>query len=72
MSGYHAAKKELQKVHDYLAELNLAAARSLEEGFEEMLTVNHLGLPELLRESLRSTNIIESCRSRCLIKSIGY
>ena len=44
--------------------LNPAAARSLAERFEETLTVHPLPSPEFLRQSLRSTNIIESCFSR--------
>jgi transposase-like protein len=40
--------------------LNPSAARSLEEGLEETLTIHRLGLPELLRRSLATTNIIES------------
>lgn len=59
-----AAYKELQKVHDWLASINQAAARSLEEGFEQTLTVNKLGLPAELRQLFGSTNMIESCFSR--------
>jgi len=43
-----------------LQEIAPTAARSLEEGLDETLTVHRLGLPPLLRTSLRSTNIIES------------
>ena len=39
------------------------AARSLEEGLEETLTVHRLGLPRLLRMSLRSTNLLESANN---------
>ena len=63
MTDYQEAKKQLYKVHDWLASINQAAARSLDEGFEEMLTVNRLGLPERLRRLFSSTNIIESCFS---------
>ena len=63
MTDYKEAKKQLQKVHDYLATINIAAAHSLEEGFEELLAVNRLALPESLRKVLCSTNIIESCFS---------
>ena len=58
------ARKELQKVHDWLATINLAAARSLEEGLEETLTVNQLQLPPMLRQIVCCTNIIESAFSR--------
>jgi len=60
MTDYEQAKKELYKVHDWLASVNQAAAKSLEEGFEETLTINRLGLPEQLRKLFSTTNIIES------------
>jgi putative transposase len=63
MMDYEEAKKELYKVHDWLASINQVAARSLEEGFEEKLTVNLLRLSEQLRRLFSSTNIIESCFS---------
>ena len=44
-------------------DLNPSAARSLEEGLEETLTVHRLRIPELLRETLASTNVIESAFS---------
>ena len=40
MTDYAEAKRALEKVYDCLATINIAAARSLEEGFEEPLTVN--------------------------------
>lgn len=60
MTDYAAARKELQKVHDWLATINIAAAQSLEEGLEETLTVNRLALPAELRRLFSSTNMIES------------
>ena len=63
MTDYQQARNELRKVHDWLASINQAAARSLEEGFEETLTVNRLKLPSSLRRLLASTNIIENCFS---------
>jgi len=63
MTDYQEARKQLYKVHDWLASINQAAARSLDEGFEETLTVNRLGLPEQLSRLFSSTNIIESCFS---------
>jgi putative transposase len=44
-------------------DLNPSAARSLEEGREETLTVHRLRVPEKLRASLASTNLIESAFS---------
>ncbi|MHC4521681.1 MAG: IS256 family transposase [Planctomycetota bacterium] len=63
MTDYAQARQELKKVQTWLASINQAAARSLEEGFEETLTVNRLHLPSQLRRLLASTNIIESCFS---------
>ena len=63
MTDYDEAKKELYKVHDWLASINQAAARSLEEGFDQSLTVNKLCLSEPLRRRFDNTNIIESCFS---------
>jgi putative transposase len=63
MKGLAEARKALQAVVEYLRGLNPAAAASLEEGFEETLTVHRLGVPERLRRTLRSTNPIESCFS---------
>jgi len=64
MTEYDKAYKELGKVHDWLASINQAAAASLEEGMEETLTINRLGLPPPLRRIFSSTNLIESCFSR--------
>jgi putative transposase len=64
MTEYQKAYQELRKVHDWLASINQAAAESLEEGMEETLTINRLGLPSPLRRLFSSTNIIESCFSR--------
>jgi putative transposase len=44
-------------------QLSTSAARSLEEGMEETLSVHKLQMPEMLRKSLASTNIIESAFS---------
>ncbi|HLJ18355.1 MAG TPA: hypothetical protein VKV15_27945 [Bryobacteraceae bacterium] len=51
------------KFHRELERINPSAARSLEEGMEETLTVHKLQMPEMLRKSLSSTNIIESAFS---------
>jgi hypothetical protein len=44
-------------------ELNPSAARSLEEGMEETLTVHRLCVPVKLRQTLASTHVIESAFS---------
>ena len=63
MTTYADAKEELKKIIQELKEVNESAARSLEEGLEETLTLHRLGVPASLRRSLRSTNLIESCFS---------
>ncbi len=54
------AKNALYKLHDELMEINPSAAASLAEGMEETLTVNELRLTPRLRQTLSSTNAIES------------
>jgi len=63
MTGYAEAKAELEKIFRQLERVNPSAARSLEEGLEETLTVHRLGVGALLRRSLSTTNPIESCLS---------
>jgi len=63
MTEYAAAKAELEKIFRQLERINPSAARSLEEGLEETLTVHRLGVGRLLRQTLASTNPIESCFS---------
>lgn len=63
MSEYADAKRALQHLHRELMELNPSAARSLEEGMEETLTVHRLRVPMQLRRTLASTNVIESAFS---------
>ncbi|MGH9785728.1 MAG: IS256 family transposase [Terriglobia bacterium] len=58
--SYSAAKKALGQIHRELMEVNPSAARSLEEGLEETLTLHRLAVPA----ELRSTNSIESAFSR--------
>ena len=60
---YAAAKQALTRLVRELMDLNPSAARSLEEGLEETLTVHRLGVPEQLRRTLSSTNVIESAFS---------
>lgn len=60
---YADARRALDQIHRELDRINPSAARSLEEGMEETLTVHKLRVPELLRKSLASTNLIESAFS---------
>jgi len=63
MSDYAAAENELRKVQAWLGTINEAAAKSLAEGFDELLTMNRLQLPEMLSKHLDNTNLIENCFS---------
>ena len=63
LPDYDAAKKALDGLHRELMDLNPSAARSLGEGLEETLTVHRLHVPEQLRKTLASTNLIESAFS---------
>jgi putative transposase len=63
LTGYEEAKRALQKLHRELMDLNPSAARSLEEGMEETLTVHKLRVPDQLRRTLCCTNVIESAFS---------
>jgi len=63
MREYAAAQRALEQLQGELDRINPSAARSLAEGMEETLTVHKLRVPELLRKSLASTNIIESAFS---------
>jgi transposase-like protein len=59
-----AALQELRATVKWLDAISPCAARSLEDGLEETLTLHRLGINELLRKSLSSTNLIESCFAR--------
>jgi putative transposase len=63
LTNYAEAKAELEKIFRHLERINPSAARSLEEGLEETLTVHRLNVGALLRRTLASTNPIESCLS---------
>ena len=59
-----AALKELRACVKWLDSISPSAARSLEEGLAETLTVTRLGLHESLIRTFSSTNLIESCFAR--------
>jgi hypothetical protein len=61
MNNYTGAKEALQKIFRQLERINPSAARSLEEGLEETLTVHPLGIGAVLRRKRATTNPIESC-----------
>jgi len=62
-TDYDQALKGLKTTARWLERLNPDAAASLREGMEEPLTVVRLGVPELLRRTLATTNPIESAFS---------
>ena len=58
------AFKELRGCVKWLEPISPTAARSLEEGLEETLTITRLGLHESLVRTFSATNLIESCFAR--------
>ena len=62
-TDHRQAVKSLGTTVAWLRRLNPDAAASLAEGLEETLTVVRLGVPELLRKTLSTTNPIESAFS---------
>lgn len=57
---YAGAKKALQRVRAELAPINASAVNSLDEGFEETLTLHRLGVFKELSRSFKTTNCIEN------------
>jgi transposase-like protein len=62
---YDTARSKLMNIVDKLEHRYPKAAASLLEGLEETLTVHRLKIPGLLRETLCSTNPMESANSAC-------
>ncbi len=60
MRDYTDARRALAAVVRDLGRINTQAAASLEEGFEETLTLHRLGVPPVVRVHLETTNLIES------------
>jgi transposase-like protein len=63
-SSYQRASDRLQKIRRELLNVSEKAASSLTEGLESTLTLHRLGITGGVRESLRTTNIIESTFAR--------
>ena len=59
-SSYAQAKVALKSIRTELSRINLSAVRSLDEGFEETLTLQKLGVFEQLSTSFKTTNVIEN------------
>ena len=62
---YEPAKKKLDELATSLENRYPKASASLLEGLEQTLTVHRLKIPGMLRETLSSTNPIESANSVC-------
>jgi transposase-like protein len=60
---YEEARAALMAVRAELKLINISAVKSLDEGFEETLTLQRLGLHGELKRSFRTTNMIESVMS---------
>lgn len=69
LGSYEDARKALLAIRRELLKINESAAGSLDEGFEETLTVQKLGLSQELRRSLKTTNCIESVLSQVAQKT---
>ena len=63
LRSFREAKAALLRIQHELNQVNPSAARSLEEGLEETLTLQRLNVPVDLWKTLRSTNVIESAFS---------
>jgi transposase-like protein len=57
---YAGAKKALQRVRSELTQINASAVSSLDEGFEETLTLHRLGVFKELGRSFKTTNCLEN------------
>jgi transposase-like protein len=58
--SYSEAKRSLDGIKKELKLMNVSSAKSLEEGLEETLTLQRLGLFEELGRSFKTTNCIEN------------
>jgi putative transposase len=59
-NSYEDARQMLLDFETWLRRINESAADSLMEAIEELLTLHRLKIPALLRQTLHSTNPIES------------
>ena len=60
MNTHKDAHEALTTLIREAGRVSIGAARSLEEGCEETLTLHRLSVPEVLRKSFSTTNLIES------------
>ena len=64
LDDYQQAKNQLMAIKNELSAINRSAARSLEEGFEETLTLKRLKLSFLFHRSFNTTNCIENLNAQ--------
>jgi transposase-like protein len=57
------ARKALESCRDELRNINVSAATSLEEGIEEYLTLQRLGISAVFHQTFSTTNCIENLNS---------
>lgn len=69
-TSYELARKSLMAIRQELREINGSAAASLDEGLEETLLLQRLGVAEILGQSFRTTNCIENV-NRSLERATG-
>ncbi len=62
--SYKEARESLIDLKRDLEQINVSAARSLEEGMEDILTLHRLGLNEDFPKSFATTNCIENLNSQ--------
>ena len=65
---YKKAKADLMALKPQLELMNQSAKNSLEEGFEETLTLHRLGMAKYFEQSFRTTNCIESLNSQIALR----
>jgi transposase-like protein len=61
---YDEARRALRSIRSELDEINQSAVASLDEGFEETLTLHRLGVFPLVGRSLKTTNLLESINAQ--------
>lgn len=61
---YAEAKRALTRLIAELPKVNVSAARSLDEGVEETLTLHRLEVVEALSWSFKTTNVLETIMAR--------
>lgn len=61
---YEEARRDLRAIRSELDEMNQSAVASLDEGFEDTLTLHRLGVFPLVGRSLKTTNLLESVNAQ--------